>query len=65
MGRIRTTPIKRITRELMKLHGNEFSENFEKNQEIVNNVILTSSKSLRNKIAGYITKLVKKSKQLE
>lgn len=65
MGRIKTAQIKRVTHELMKLHGNEFTDNFETNQDIVNKLISTSSKILRNKIAGYVTKLVKKGKKTE
>lgn len=65
MGRIKTAQIKRVTHELMELHGNEFTESFEVNQEIVGKLISTSSKRLRNKIAGYVTKLVRKSKNLE
>lgn len=62
MGRIKTTQIKRTTRELIKLHGQEFTENFQENQKIVNKLISTPSKSLRNKVAGYVTRLVKKSR---
>jgi len=63
MGRIKTLPIKRITHKLMELHGNEFTDTYEKNKEIVNKLVLTPSKKLRNAIAGYITRLVKKSKE--
>ncbi len=65
MGRIKTAQIKRITHELMNLHGGEFSDNFEENQQILCRLISTPSKRLRNKIAGYVTKLVKKGKKLE
>ena len=63
MGRIKTLQIKRITHELMKLHGNEFTDNYEKNKEIVNGLISTPSKKLRNAIAGYVTRLVKKGRE--
>ena len=65
MGRIKTTLIKRVTHELMKLHGKEFTDNFEKNKEIVNKLVNVPSKKLRNIIAGYATRLVKKSKESE
>lgn len=65
MGRIKTAQIKRVTRELMELHGSEFTDNFEKNQEIVGKLISTPSKKLRNKIVGYVTKLVGRNKKLE
>lgn len=65
MGRIKTTLVKRVTHELMKLHSNEFTANFKGNQQIVSKFISTPSKSLRNKVTGYITKLVKMSRKSE
>ena len=65
MGRVKTAFIKRVTRELMNLHGDKFTDNFERNKEIVDGLVSTPSKRLRNVIAGYITKLVKKSKNQE
>jgi len=63
MGRIKTLLIKRITHKLVELHENEFTGDFKKNKEIVNKLISTPSKKLRNVIAGYVTRLVKKSKE--
>jgi small subunit ribosomal protein S17e len=63
MGRIKTVQVKRASRQLMSLHGSEFTESYEKNKEIVNKLIITQSKKLRNIITGYVTRLVKQSKQ--
>jgi len=63
MGRIKTTLIKRVTHELMRLHFNEFTDDFNKNKGIVNKFVSISSKKLRNAIAGYATRLIKKSKE--
>jgi len=63
MGRIKTLQIKRVTHELMNLHGDKFTDTYEKNKEIVNKLISTPSKKLRNAIAGYVTRLVKQSKE--
>ncbi len=60
MGRIKTILVKRIGHQLMELHGDEFTDDFEKNKEIVDKIIEAPSKKLRNVIAGYVTKLVKK-----
>ena len=60
MGRIRTTLIKRTTHELIRRHGSEFKGNFADNQNIVNKLVSIRSKVLKNKIAGYITKLIKR-----
>ena len=63
MGRIKTVLIKRKTRELLKMHGDKFTPDFEKNKEVVSKMISTQSKKLRNIIAGYVTRLVKKETQ--
>ena len=60
MGRIKSLLIKRTARNLLK-EENVFSEDFEKNKRILGNSM--PSKSLRNKIAGYIARLKKKEKQ--
>lgn len=63
MGRIKTTLIKRSTKELVEKHGNELSADFSKNKEVVNKRVDVSSKKLRNIMAGYASRLVKKQKQ--
>lgn len=47
----------------MKLHSDKFTESYEGNKEVVNNLILTPSKKLKNTITGYVTRLVKQSKE--
>ena len=63
MGRIKTVLIKRVTHELMDQYGDKFTDSYEKNKEVVNTLISTPSKKLRNAIAGYTVRLVKKSKE--
>ena len=58
MGRIKTMKIKRITNELMKKHGEVFTEDFVKNKAILEKFISYHSKKIRNIIAGYLTRLV-------
>ena len=65
MGRIKTALTKRVTRELIKFHSNKFTDNFEENKKIVNTLISTPSKRLRNIIAGYVTKIIKRNKNTE
>ena len=62
MGRIKTTPIKRITKKLIAEHGSEFKKDFNSNKEVVTKFIDTPSKKLRNIIAGYATRLSKEKK---
>lgn len=60
MGRIKTKLIKRSATKLIKKH--KFSDDFNKNKKIVEEIKETKSKKLRNIIAGYLTRLVKKEK---
>ncbi len=53
MGRIKSTLIKRTARILEK--EEYFSEKFDRNKKILGNTM--PSKSVRNKIAGYISRL--------
>lgn len=63
MGRIKTILVKRVTHRLMELYGDRFTDDFEENKQIVNELIETPSRKLRNIIAGYATRLVKKSRE--
>ena len=58
MGNIRTTFVKRISKELIETH-NDFTTDFETNKKLVYEYSTVSTKHLRNKIAGYITRLIK------
>ncbi|MEM2932846.1 MAG: 30S ribosomal protein S17e [Candidatus Pacearchaeota archaeon] len=58
MGRIKTAFVKRTGKMLLNLHGEELSDNFEKNKQIVSKYI-EINKKLRNSIAGYIVRLKK------
>ena len=62
MGRIKTALVKRTTFELLKDEEIDFSPDFEKNKKLLKN--LMPSKKIRNKIAGYLARLVK-AKQKE
>ena len=59
MGRIRTKFIKRTSRKFLEKYPNQFSKNFEENKKKIDQLADVPSKQLRNRIAGYITKLVK------
>ncbi|MEE8133264.1 MAG: hypothetical protein V3T40_06800 [Nitrososphaerales archaeon] len=47
--------IKSISMQLMEKHGDMFSDDFEKNKEILNKITIIRSKRLKNKVAGYLT----------
>lgn len=60
MGRIKTTLLKRKTKELYKLHGDQFTTDFTQNKLITNKYTKVFSPKLRNIIAGYMTRLKRK-----
>lgn len=60
MGRIKPTMVKRASFELMK-QDLPFTENFADNKKLLQNEM--PSKKVRNKIAGYIARLVRAKKK--
>ena len=63
MGRIKTKLVKSFTNELFEKHKGEFTEEYDKNKELVGQYANIPSRKLNNIISGYITKLVKLSKK--
>lgn len=63
MGRIKTTIIKRRTKELFQKYGQHFTTEFGANKELTNRFVQVSSKKLRNSIAGYISRLKKQEQK--
>ncbi|MAF50860.1 MAG: 30S ribosomal protein S17e [Nanoarchaeota archaeon] len=62
MGRIKTTLIKRSAQDFISKFPDLFEKDFVKNKEKLNGVSEIQSKKLRNKIAGYLTRLSKAKK---
>ncbi|MEM0001066.1 MAG: 30S ribosomal protein S17e [Desulfurococcaceae archaeon] len=58
MGKVRTKLVKRIARELLEKYPYLFTRDFNRNKLVVAKLVSTSSKKLRNQVAGYITHLV-------
>ncbi len=56
MGRIRPTYIKRVSIELVNKYPKAFSNDFENNKSMVNSLTDVTSVTMRNRIAGYITR---------
>ena len=63
MGRIKTVPIKRITQKAFREYRERFTTDYEKNKELVGELLETDSKKIRNTVAGYVTRLAKASKE--
>lgn len=56
--------MKRTARKLLEEYPDLFSDSFEENKVRVSEVLEVKSKRLRNRIAGYITHLVKIKKRM-
>ncbi|RLF20633.1 MAG: 30S ribosomal protein S17e [Thermoprotei archaeon] len=59
MGKVRPRIVKRLARELLELYGDKFTTDFETNKKLVKELTNITSKRLRNRVAGYITHLMK------
>ena len=57
MGKVRTETVKRAARELIERFPEKFTNDYEANKVSVNQVLKAPSKKLRNRIAGYVTRL--------
>jgi len=63
MGRIKQVYLKRIAGELLENYANIFNLEFENNKKRVHELTTVGSKSVRNKIAGFITRVKKQQMQ--
>jgi small subunit ribosomal protein S17e len=52
--------IKRLSYEVLDEYKSKFGENFADNKKILDQISIIRSKGLKNEIAGYITKFIKK-----
>ena len=52
--------IKRLSFEVLNEHKSQFGEDFVENKKALNQVSIIRSKGLKNKVAGYITRFIKK-----
>jgi small subunit ribosomal protein S17e len=57
LGKVRTEQVKRIARELIDRYPSKFTADFENNKKLVDELTNISSTKLRNKVAGYTTRL--------
>ena len=63
MGKVRTETIKRIARDLLEQYPDKFTVDYEANRQIVDQIVDSRSKRLRNRISGYVTRLKKVEEQ--
>jgi|TARA_B100001964_G_C13888059_1_gene445949 small subunit ribosomal protein S17e len=64
MGRIKTKLIKRTVKKLINEHREKFTDKFDDNKKSVVELLEVESKKLRNIVAGYLTKLKKREKEI-
>lgn len=60
MGRVRTKTVKRSARQIVERYYQKLTGDFQINKKISEDVAIIPSKRLRNKIAGYVTHLMKR-----
>ncbi len=60
MGRIKTQLTKRVTNDLIEANPDTFKKDFGENKKLVDEFADVPSKKMRNVIAGYVTRLMKK-----
>lgn len=65
MGNIRQLNIKNISKELLQKYPNDFKKNdFQHNKKRVSELTDVKSKKIRNRIAGYVTRLLSPRKRI-
>ena len=57
--------IKRISNEVMNEYSARFGTDFSTNKQLLNEISIVRSKGLKNKIAGYITKILQRKAKFE
>ncbi len=59
MGRVRPTYIKRVAIELVRIYPDRFTDDFDHNKVVVNELTDVDSITMRNRITGYVTRFRK------
>ena len=57
MGKVRTEQVKRLAREILDKYPNKVTTDFTNNKQVVTEYTNISSTKLRNRVAGYTTRL--------
>ena len=57
MGRVRTEMVKKLAKELFQVHHDKFSTDYEANKKAVDQFADSKTKRVRNRVAGYVTRL--------
>ncbi|MCC7568885.1 MAG: 30S ribosomal protein S17e [Candidatus Methanofastidiosa archaeon] len=65
MGRIRPRFIKHAAEDIVEKYGNELTLDYEKNRDILDDILEVPSITVRNRIVGYVTTLMKKEERIK
>merc|ERR1711988_722084 len=60
MGRVRSGTVKKAARKIIEIYYQTLTDDFNTNKRIIDTVAEVRSKSLRNKIAGFATYLMRR-----
>ena len=60
MGRIKTQLTRRLTFEVLKQAEGKLTKTFDENKRVVSEYMPTAGKKMRNIVAGYATRLMRK-----
>lgn len=62
MGRVRQKDIKRTAAEVVRRYKDELTGDFKKDREFLNDILKIEGKFMRNRISGYVIRLLKRKK---
>ena len=62
MGRVRPTYIKRVAIELVRSYPDRFTDDFDHNKAVVDELTDVDSITMRNRITGYVTRYRKQER---
>jgi len=60
LGQIKTLHIKNLAKTLLEKYPDKFTNDYEKNKELMKKMVEMESKTIRNEVAGYIVHLIEK-----
>ncbi|MBY9002257.1 MAG: 30S ribosomal protein S17e [Candidatus Heimdallarchaeota archaeon] len=62
MGNIRTSQIKRLSKQIVRDFHDQLNTDFQNNKHVVEEVCSIMSKKMRNQIGGYVTRIMRQFK---
>ena len=63
MGNVRTKDIKKAAFQIKSVYKDKLSKDFETNKQAVKELNLIENKRMRNKVTGYLTRIMKNGKE--